>query len=92
MSYDQQLKRISSLQENKKIIKLSIKFCYAGILIVIPVFAIFQNVITAIACIVVLLTNYVLYNKKLIKDIQLDTIYWVVPLFFYFTFKIYNEI
>jgi len=92
LSYDQQLKRISSLQENKKIIKLTIELCYACILIVIPVFTIFQNVITAIACIVVLLTNHVLCNKKLIKGIQLDTIYWVVPLFFYLTFKIYNEI
>ena len=92
LSYDQKLKRISSLQENKKIIILSIEFCSACILIVIPIFAIFQNIITTIACIIVLLTSHLLYKKKLIKGIKLDTIYWVVPLIFYFTFKVYNEI
>ena len=92
LSYDQKLKRISSLQENKKIIILSIGLCYACILIVIPIFAIFQNIITTIASIIVLLTSHLLYKKKLIKGIQLDTIYWVVPLIFYFTFRIYNEI
>ena len=71
LSYDQKLKRISTLQENKKIIILSIGLCYACILIV---------------------TSHLLYKKKLIKGIQLDTIYWVVPLIFYFTFRIYNEI
>tara|TARA_B100001093_G_scaffold500237_1_gene550474 strand:+ start:1530 stop:2234 length:705 start_codon:yes stop_codon:yes gene_type:complete len=92
LRYDQKLKRISSLQSNEKIIQTSINFCFGTILIIIPIFAIFQNIIIIIACIIVLLTNYLLYKKKLTKEINIDTVYWVIPLFMYFVFKIYNEI
>ena len=92
LSYDKKLKRASSLQANEKIINLSIKLCYASILVIIPIFSIFQNIITTVACIIVLLTNYLLHKKNLKKGSQIDTIYWIVPLLLYFTLKIYNEI
>tara|TARA_B100001093_G_scaffold142113_1_gene134646 strand:+ start:661 stop:1008 length:348 start_codon:yes stop_codon:yes gene_type:complete len=91
-SYDQKLKRASPLQENKKIVSTSFKISIASVLITIPLFVIFENIILMIATIIVLLINFLLYNNKLIKKFQLDTIYWIVPLFLYFTLKIYNEI
>lgn len=92
LSYDKKLKRASSLQANEKVINFSIKLCFASILMIVPIFSIFQNIITTVACIIVLLTNYLLHKKNPKKGIQIDTIYWIVPLFFYFTLKVYNEI
>jgi hypothetical protein len=92
LTYDQKLKRASPLQENEKIVSTSLKISIASVLIIIPLFVIFENIILMIATIIVLLINFLMYNNKLIKKFQLDTIYWIVPLFLYFTLKIYNEI
>ena len=92
LSYDRKLKRASPLQENEKIVSTSLKISIASVLITIPLFVIFENIILMIATIIVLLINFLMYNNKLIKKFQLDTIYWIVPLFLYFTLKIYNEI
>ena len=92
LSYDKKLKRASSLQANEKVINISIKLCYVTILMIVPIFSIFQNIITTVACIIVLLTNYLLHKKNPKKGIKIDTIYWIVPLLLYFTLKIYNEI
>ena len=92
LTYDQKLKRASPLQENEKIVSTSLKISIASVLIIIPLFVIFENIILMIATIIVLLINFLMYNNNLIKKFQLDTIYWIVPLFLYFTLKIYNEI
>ena len=92
LSYDQKLKRASPFQENEKILSVSLKISIASVLVIIPIFVIFENIILMIATIIVLLINFLLYNIKLIKKSQLDTIYWIIPLFLYFTLKIYNAI
>ena len=92
LSYDQKLKRASPFQENEKILSVSLKISIASVLVIIPIFVIFENIILMIATIIVLLISFLLYNIKLIKKSQLDTIYWIIPLFLYFTLKIYNAI
>lgn len=92
LSYDQNLKRISPLQKSEKIVSITVQISIVSVLIIIPIFVILENIILMIATIIILLINFLFYKKNLIKKVQLDTIYWIVPLFLYFTLKIYNEI
>ena len=92
LSYDQKLKRASPLQESREILSASLRISIASVLVMIPVLVIFETIILMIAAIIVLLISYLLYYNKLKKSLQIDTIYWIVPLFLYSTLKIYHEI
>lgn len=91
LSYDQSLDRISFLQRDPHVISILFKICFFSILCIILLFLTFHYIII-IASIIVLALNLLLYKKYLLKNIQIDTIYWVIPLFLYFIVIIYSEI